>query len=530
MKESFIVCYVHPEDTVKLNIGNLNKISEGGGYCTSEHYSVGNGIEPDFLDLDNPKPSVSFAMIKGGVLKAKCDYWGIHPFYYYHQNSTFIISNSIYSIKQLLGQCSNDTESFFDFLFFSIPLGGKTWFKDIKCLQPNQSIIWDNVSKRLDISEANIFSDLLQINQADSIGNAVDMYFGAISSAGKEIALSISSGSDSRTLLACLRYYDIKHTCFCFGKDNYAEFKNTEAFLDSLGERVNYVKLSESRSSYFEWLDKAIFQSNGLINPLRIHYYDYYNQLPADSDYMEGILGSEFVKGEISCPTMTSYPMVDVLFGGFAIAEVITRRFPFLSLDEQTRFSDYLKTSYSDLLIYDDSTIGINNYAKFLFNTLPSSVFGGIIQLATMRFSTFYPYTDKGILSAILGGGYGITHYSSLSKKFPGTNRSIIPEALIVKSTDRTIYRSVLDRGISFADSFSSLAHVKKKARNLVNRFKHQQSLFYGQIDNTPVKQWINDVIDEKALRYNSREMTDEQKRMLWYYNKTVSMGDIVEY
>ena len=266
-------------------------------------------------------------------------------------------------------------------------------------------------------------------------------------------------------------------------------------------------------------LEQAILESNGLINPLRIHYLDYYRQIPKDSLLMEGILGSEFIKGEISYPTMTSFPVIDVHFKRKSIENVISERFPYLNSEEQVEMTQVIKQN--GLWTHNEKKEKKNVYAKYLFSNLPSKVFGGIINIASVRHRMLHPYINTQILNSVFQKGYGIMNYSSFDDDFPGAIKCLRPEALAVREWDSKLYKSLLDRGVSLSESFSQIAPLLKKKRSLLNRLGNDPSLFYGQIDNSDVKRWI--LQEAKNNCIVSSNMSDDSMMRNWYYNKVIT-------
>lgn len=519
--DDFTICHLKHNSLDKYNLNGLQ--SNNCFYSNKLNYVIGSSCL-----FKNKRSNYNiyntFVKNDGHSIYAHSDYWGIYPLYYFNNDDIFILSNNIYSIKHLLNNrhyLKADKNSFFDYLFFNFPLKNKTWFEDIKCLESNNELKYCIDNKYPIINKLNIDSNI-NIILNDNIMEAITNYFETLFDLRNEIGLSISAGSDSRTLLSCLRYFDIKHRLFCFGRDNYAEYLDIKKFLKELGETLEYIKLSDNTDEYEYILEHAIVQSNGLINPFRVHYYDYYNKLPDNIYLMEGLLGSEFVKGEISCPTMTSYPVKELLFYKYNISNIVKNRFYFLSPDERINMTDYLLNEYNPYIQCINDQDITHLYAKYLFNTLPAKVFGGLIQIAARKLYPIYPFLDMGILSSIFKNGYGILHYSSFSNNFPGPIKCLIPEALIVKKTDRKIYNQILDRKISFSDAFNILAPMKKKLRCIPLNIFPNRHLFYGQIDNKPTKEKIREIIINDHF-YNYH-INDDNNIILWYYNKVLSV------
>jgi asparagine synthase (glutamine-hydrolysing) len=83
------------------------------------------------------------------ILFCSRDRLGIKPFYYFFDGGNFIFSSEMKSILLSLDKWNVNYESIYDLFNYRVILGNKTSIKEIKKLQPGESLIFDLKEKKM---------------------------------------------------------------------------------------------------------------------------------------------------------------------------------------------------------------------------------------------------------------------------------------------------------------------------------------------------------------------------------------------
>lgn len=465
------------------------------------YFSALNDIKDFQLENINKKPEphhetlVSFADITENGFVAATDFWGIQSHYFYYTSDTFIVSSNVFLIRSIVEeQVEFDREALYEYLFFGAPLNEKTWFCGIRCLLPGQRLEYLIKTGKLQLSNPTDFYHEF-MKPALPLLDAAEKYFKNVKKAVNEepVYLALSAGSDSRSILAALRHFGFNLHCVSWGKENYLEKDQVKKLANIINVPLEFFPLVDFETKYEDFLLAGTKKTNGLMNPFRTHYVEYYSKLSGSGNYFEGILGSEFVKGEISCPTMTSLLMKEVISDRETVSQVIDKYYKELCADFKSQFKRYIQDKYSSLLIDINAKTGRDTYANYAFQFIPAKIFSGLILLVKDKMNAYFPYLDPSLLNGIFQGGFGIKNYTSMATNFPSTLKSILPESLLVQKYDKKLFSLKLDRGISFRDSLRNPLFLKciQLLTKIRNRLSSNSSKFGGQIDNSLIKKII---------------------------------------
>lgn len=439
------------------------------------------------------------ATLSGARFQASADFWGLQNHYFLHRDGTFAAGDDIFTLKALLVSPRLDHEALLESLFFTAPLGSRTWFQDVRCLQPGQLLRFDAVADQLELDAGTDFNAWFDEPGGTLLEEARAFYQDQRRLLGDTPAhLSLSAGSDSRAILAGLRHFEFTCKGFCFGGRNYLEKDKVAELARRLGLELGFIELTDYEQQFEANFSEGMRLSNGYLNPLRTHYLEYYRKLPATGVFFEGILGSEFVKGEISWPTMTSKPMKQVIADGRPVDEVVATNFPELEKSLRRELATYVQDVHGALLTSVNAPGGSRAYSEFAFRFIPRRIFAGVVPLAQARMPVVYPYLHPPLLRAVFQAGHGIRHSSSLDRRFPTALKSIVPEAHIVQAFDAAIFGMRLDRGISYRQSLypRALGSTIRAFNLLFERALQDRNKFAGQIDNTRIIQRIGALAD----------------------------------
>ena len=405
-----------------------------------------------FLSI-NWESLISLSNINADVFSCITDYWGILNHYWFKSENTFICSNNIFLVSALI-KPKLDKEALYEYLFFNAPRKNKTWFENVNCLLPGQQLIYDKKNCSIKLSSGTDFSNLFTSNNKANPVKEIKTFFQSIQAREKRISqnkIALSAGSDSRTILACLRYFNMNPYAISFGRKDMVETQKVENLTHNLNIPWQLVSLEGFEKNFDNLFRKGTFITNGYLNPLRTHYVVLYDHLNENDALFEGILGSEFVKGEEAIGSMISLPHLDVITENSTIRISIEKYYSSLPNNFKNAMIEYISSQYQYELLDVNSSEGFESYQQFMLEFIPSRIFGGLISLLLEnRVFPYYAFLSPSILKAIFNKGFGISSSASPRKDFVGPTKSLMAEALIVKALDSKIYNSLLDRNVRF--------------------------------------------------------------------------------
>jgi len=452
-----------------------------------EHAISGGGTSPPYDSL------VSAAFIDGPVFRCISDYWGLREHYWYEDRDTFVCSDNIFNVAALTDRDISE-ESLFEYLFFLSPIRDHTWFAGIRCLLPGQGLAYDRRARTVLLSEPlDCAGDLLGENAtAPDIAPAVRSFFSNArrrTGAGTA-AITLSAGSDSRTVLAGLISSGFPLKAYSFGTPALYETREIERLTRRFGIDWRFIDIDDTDARWFELFRESTADSNGLLNPLRTHYEILYGTIPADEVIFEGILGSQFLKGEHCVGATISAAHRDSITGGASPERALETHFAFLGELLYPRMREYILDRYGGELLDVDTPRGLRAFQSFAFSVFPRRIFAGMVMIAGRDHGVYLPFISPCILKAVLGRGFGIARNVSLRSDAHGYIRSVLPESVIVRELDRRIYTSVLDRNFSFREVLEYPFFLVRllKAMRVAKKKVRYRNCVVGQIDNSRIE------------------------------------------
>lgn len=433
---------------------------------------------------------ISFAYYSDKKVYCYTDKFGVITYYYYNKNGDTIISNNSVLIAYLVND-EYSIESIYDALIFMKPYGNRTWFKNIYCLKPGEKLIYNSSDKSVNVRNYySMYRELLE----ESNENYVDVFKDFFNLYGSkerenETGISLSGGSDSRAVLAGLLNVNRKFRCYSWGGDKYLELHKISGIVKDFKLNqvvINFKKLKENFDSFVE---KGVFSTGGLLTA--IHQYYFYGNLPRGINQFEGYLGSEFVKGELSDGMVTNI-YTDIVKFDYSLKDDFVKYFPFFNENIKKDFIEYIYDNHSDIFVNVNSEKGKEKFRKYLFDFIPSKIFGGLIPQGLAQGLNYYlPYFSPHFLKSLFSSGYGIKNHISLRKDFPGKIKIIKAQAEIVKALNPALYKSLLDRNIRYAEVNypDFISNNLMRFRNLKDKIKTRKYDFTGQVDFNDVKE-----------------------------------------
>lgn len=402
----------------------------------------------EVADFKNEHTLQSFAWVKDDrEFYCNSDYLGVFTHYYYFDNENFIASDNLVIIAKLIN-ARFSIDGVFDAILFKKPFGANTWYENIFCLIAGTMLKYDLSNSEIAKYGGTNFIDLLTGNKDDFAGIFEEIF--SKFSEGSDILLSLSAGSDSRTVLAGLLNARVPFKAFSWGGKSYLESKKIQDLISKFKIDWRIIDFDKLQEDYFNYYYRSIFLSNGLIPA--VHHFYYRSCLPRNAILYEGYGGSEFIKGEHS-DGMYSDILKSIIKDKISLKNSLVKFMPELNVSFINKINEYLQDNYNYYFNDIDTNEGMESFQLYLFNFLPSKIFGGIFKPSdNFGLKLIEPYFSPKILASFFGNGLGIKENLSLRRDFPGSIRSIKPQAHLLKRLNSIIYSSMLDRNIKYSE------------------------------------------------------------------------------
>ena len=418
------------------------------------------------------------------------DFYAIGTHYRYEDDDTFICGDDLFLVAALAG-VDLSLESLYEYLFFLSPAGERTWFDGVRRLLPGQGLRYEADGHRVSVTGAIPVIERLASIDAGSIGEAVRRFVEAAGRAvdGTRANVSISAGSDSRTVLAILRGIGAPIHAWSFGSPGLVETDLIGRLVRDFDLEWTLVDMSEFRSPWVERFRRTLRETGGLLNPYRTHYGEFYDRMPAGEPVFEGVLGSQFMKGEMAVGSIVSPAHHDVLSGGMTVERSVERHFAGLPDDFRRGMAAYLADVHPNALNDVHGDAGAAAFRRWGLEFFPGRIFAGMIRLPMKRRAVYQPLIAPSIVASVNGMDLGIARDIGIRCDHRGPIAVLEAEAMIVRDLDPEIYRSVLDRGISFREVLElpcPARRLVKKWRNGVAKLRYR-GWRWGQVDNVDV-------------------------------------------
>lgn len=378
----------------------------------------------------------------------KIDFLGVSTHYYYNKDQTTIISDNLFLIANLVN-ADYSKNGIFDAILFKQPFGKNTWFQDIYCLEPGNLLQINYLTNNLSITGKTCFENFLLKNNLD-ITNVYLDFFKATSLSDSNKVLSLSAGSDSRSVLAGLMHSRKNFKSYSWGGSQYLETLKIKKLVKKYNLNWDIIEFDSLKNNYQDYLKYEFFISNSLVPSEHIFYF--HSHLPDNSMLFEGYGGSELVKGELSDGMYTPLHKM-IIKDNYTLKEALNILYKESDQKTLTDIHDYFLSNYKPYLENINTDKGKNAFQLYLLNFLPSKVFGGIIKpLAYLNHKLMYPYFSPYFLASIFGQGMGIVENISLRNDFAGPIQSIKPQSIILKNIKSVLYTSKLDRNVRYSE------------------------------------------------------------------------------
>jgi hypothetical protein len=482
---------------------------------------------------------ISYVKLNENEVIIKSDRLGVFPHYYFKDNQSFIISNNIFLVN-LLVESDYSLTGLYETLIFKKPLNATTWFEKISTILPGNSIFFNIKKFSFEIKEYfNIFSLLIpeKINYISTFRD----YFDHIGNykALEENYMALSAGSDSRTVLSGLRYSKIPFKSVSWGDEDYLETVNIRSLVKNLKLDWDIINFQDLIVNYKDILREGIFLSNGMLPSIHLFYFR--TKIRPGSNLFEGYGGSELYKGELSDGMVTS-PYSDILTGKLSVTDSINSNLKEIEGSFNKNLLDYLISTHIKGEMNVNSDEGFKKFQKHLLSFIPTKVFSGVFNFGIhLNLNFFDPYFSPLFLKSVFSNNLGIVKNVSLRKDFPGTIKILSLQANIIKELDPMVYKTVLDRGISFRESqMTDLAgifirktrltykkYVGLKKYPMMDQVNYKKILKEAEIEESTVHPFIENICKTKIDILKSNPLISYASSYMNYIDE-VKSNDIL--
>lgn len=470
---------------------------------------------------------ISFASNRNHYFGAVSDYWGIFPHFYDMSEDTFVCSNSLFLIAILLNR-DLSKKSIYELLFFYSTLKNRTLFKQIKRLLPNQSLIYNSASHKLNFSEAfDHTEDLIYGSKKDCIVKiSLDKFFDFVKIKMKDrtAAISFSYGSDSRLILSCINNYKIKKKLFTFGTNDCVETRLVNEFVKKYSLDWEFFDVSGFENNWMKNFSYSSVISNGYINPLRTQYVGYYDFIPSEFVIFEGYSG-EFVRGEV-CPDAWISNNHMWAIQGQSISSIIEENFNIFRNDFKKNIIEYISDIHGRDLLNINTSDGMRKFQAFMFDISTTHSYASHLLLANENHDIYMPQLSPQLLKAMFAHKNSIIKSNNLCSYHP----KVIPYRMlseIIKYNDSDLYNTEFLSNLTFKEVLEGnilFTRVKRKLRSIKRKLKYKK-MFTGQIDNRRV----NEIVKNYALHFSNIEMPYITNRDFSKHVPRIAMLNIIK-
>ena len=428
----------------------------------------------------------SFVCLFSGGYECLSDFWGINTHYWFQDKDSFICSNNILFVARVI-EASLSLDGIYEALFFNAPLSC-TWFDRVNCLNAGEKLTYTRGSHMVKVSTSPVQDRLNNLPEVSLVESANEFFEKVKHTfSGRDCYLCLSAGSDTRTILACMRNKHIRVKAVSFGSDTYKETVLIKKLVQRYKVPWSLVNLNGFENDWVRLVTRSIVEGNGLLNASRLHYFRLYDFLPSGSPTFEGILGSELVKGEISFGAIITDSHRAVIVEGMSIEKALKKNYPEVPEDFCKSAALYLTEKFSGTLRHIETEDGRRDFVQYALEYIPSKMFSGLVHVAQTHHEMYYPFLSPLIISAIFRSGYGVANSVNLRKDFD-PYRSIIAQSKIVQFMDKELYRTLLDRRMTFEEAEKGnniVFKVKRKYRGAVDLIKYSGYYKRDQVDNS---------------------------------------------
>lgn len=466
-----------------------------------KHTVVNSLNDHEDIDLSNSTAFVSNQhqtvaaklLLEDNAVTFITDCYGIFHFYYYKDDEKLIVSNNIFLVARLVDP-DYCREGIWDALLFKQPFMQRTFFRCILCTLPNETIKLDLVSGQLEQKGWKLEDELFDSEPRDYADAAYEFFVSskkAIEKQNRNTGISLSSGSDSFTVLAGMRVAGMHPEAYSWGEDNYIEVPHVQKLVSKYKLRWSLINFDRYQENELQLFQQAQLTSSGLAPLAHSNWYYHYSNIPKDTALFEGFGGSEFCKAELS-EAMWSVPYKMLITNKHDPREYLHQYFKDIRIEERSQIIQYLLDNYQEYFKDITTEEGFRTHRRYVLYNVLSKVFTGIFNSGcSLGLKLYEPFLSKKFLSALFSHRLGLSGWTSLSPNYPGPYKAYYSQAMTVKRIAPDMMNIRQNRGISMMealyprDLLMLLIYFRKgfgKINKILNA-KKRKNLFQDQTD-----------------------------------------------
>jgi asparagine synthetase B (glutamine-hydrolysing) len=449
------------------------------------------GSEAEFLSSTHDSILVK-AVLSENRAVFKADHLGLMPLYYYHDAHTTIVSNNVFLVNLFLSKTFS-ADSLYDALLYKKPRFERTWFADIYRLKPDETLALNLPTNTVVKSGGGYAFDLLEKESKLNLVEEYKSFFArslrGVSVDTPEAELSLSSGSDSRTVLSGLLYSGVKFKSKSWGEPYYRETKLIREFAQKFGLDWQLIGFDDFAANLERYDREAFLYSSGDAPSSHIYYFNSHHTQGAK--VFQGYGGSELFKGELS-DGMLNDIYSDIIINNLSLEASVEKHFAGLESVVRNGLTAYYQREFGSCFIDVNTDKGKRKMQEFLLEFIPGRIFSGAFATGlACKLDLYEPFFSRKVLKALYSEGGGIVSRISVRKDFPGSVQSISYQAKLVKALAPQLYKSKLDRGSSFSSTERSpiAGKLEKKLSSLNHHLLARKGFFSGQVDYKKINQ-----------------------------------------
>lgn len=407
------------------------------------------------------------------------DIFGFYPVYYLMDRDKIShFSNNFITLKEI---SSNNVDDFavLDMLLFNYPLFNRTLNRDVKRLIGGSFI---HLQQNKQVAEFGLFNYANNFSPSKSrvlavkpkvLGSFINNTIKTNLNPDIPTYLTMTSGFDSRTLLASINNQGLDCKSITFGQDGNIEMKVIEHFIDNFSSfhknfYLDKSYLDELPTLFEDFIGKT---SDGPVVLDLLHYLSLKKEVQGHN-LITGFMGGEILVGQSLGSEVTFTRFASKLLQSRTKGELNTffeqhiKNISYIDYEKVKAIqSDYLE-SLLDYLSADKSN---NNVLRFLINEKYAKFFGTINKFYSADINLIVPFMNYDILEYVLN-----SKSSFLNKK------QFHNSPLLNYSTKKLHARTIVDLCPALGETrFDRLYRVNDLARN--HRFPY---VFWGYFES----------------------------------------------
>lgn len=362
------------------------------------------------------------------------------PFYYYHNNSMFCLSNVMSSFCRLPNiKIGFNEEWLWEFFYFNFPIGETTFLSGVKRVPPASVIkycLFTNKIKIFEYAKLFVQKDKL-LDGEEALEYAAEIFEKKIPKyyqGADDIACALTGGWDGRTMLAFAPERE-KVTAYTYGSPGCSDLFSAAKIAKKIKQKHVQILLDESFLTNLPLkLFETVYLSSGLQNIARatlLHVYEQLTQFGKKFPLtVSGIsLGTQF-RGHAATPFLISDQMAHLYKHG----KQDTRPSFWSALFDTNYelFINYIKTKLKNLQELFGDYQSSNHHLTYNLYAISTSYFCGELNISAPFTTVRVPSWDQDIIDLSYSVKQSTLTFSQFSDHARGDKEEMVLQAYLL--------------------------------------------------------------------------------------------------